>query len=100
MCLTPNTLSPLGIAPEDRSRPLSASGDPAAHVSNMALLAMLKRMGPTDITIHRFRSTVRDWVAEKTDYPRNLAEMALAHTIESRVEAVYRRATCLKNAGS
>lgn len=65
----------------------------------MAMLAMLKRMGPTDITIHRFRPTVRDWVAEKTDCLRNLAEMALAHTIESRVEAAYRQGDIFENAG-
>jgi integrase len=57
----------------------------------MAMLAVLKRMNRGDITIHGFRSTFRDWVAEKTDYPMDLAEMALAHTIESKVEAAYRR---------
>lgn len=40
---------------------------------------------------HGFRSTFRDWAAERTNYPREAAEMALAHAIESRVEAAYRR---------
>ena len=40
---------------------------------------------------HGFRSTFRDWCAERTNYPREMAEMALAHTIENRVEAAYRR---------
>jgi hypothetical protein len=37
------------------------------------------------------RSTFRDWVSERTETPRNVAEMALAHVIESSVEAAYRR---------
>jgi integrase len=40
---------------------------------------------------HGFRSTFRDWCAEKTDYAREVAEMALAHTIGDKVEAAYRR---------
>ena len=60
-------------------------------LSNMACLATLKRMGRTDITVHGFRSTFRDWVSETTAYPRDVAEMALAHTIEDKSEAAYRR---------
>ena len=40
---------------------------------------------------HGFRSTFRDWTAEQTDYPREVAEMALAHSIGNKVEAAYRR---------
>jgi integrase len=43
------------------------------------------------VTPHGFRSTFRDWAAEHTNHPREVAEMALAHTIESKVEAAYRR---------
>lgn len=57
----------------------------------MAFLALLKRMERTDLTGHGFRSTFRDWVAEKTDFPNELAEMALAHTVGDKVEAAYRR---------
>ncbi len=60
-------------------------------LSNMALLALLKRIGRTDITAHGFRSTFRDWAAERTNYPREAAEMALAHAIGDKVEAAYRR---------
>ena len=42
-------------------------------------------------TVHGFRSTFRDWVADLTDYPREVAEAALAHTLENKVEAAYRR---------
>lgn len=60
-------------------------------LSNMAMLAVLPRMGRTDITVHGFRSTFRDWAAEQTSYPSEVAEMALAHTVSDKVEAAYRR---------
>ncbi len=61
------------------------------HLSNMALLNVLKRMERTDLTAHGFRSTFRDWVAECTETSREVAEMALAHSIGNAVEAAYRR---------
>ena len=57
----------------------------------MAFLELLKRMGRGDLTAHGFRSTFRDWAAERTAFPREVAEMALAHTIGDKVEAAYRR---------
>ncbi|MDB5781087.1 integrase arm-type DNA-binding domain-containing protein [Caballeronia mineralivorans] len=60
-------------------------------LSNMAMLTLLRRMERCDITVHGFRSTFRDWVAECTNYPDSLAEEALAHTISSMTEAAYRR---------
>jgi integrase len=60
-------------------------------LSNMAFLQLLKRMGRGDLTAHGFRSTFRDWAAERTVFPREVAEMALAHTIGDKVEAAYRR---------
>lgn len=60
-------------------------------LSNMVCLATLKRMERGDLTVHGFRSTFRDWVSETTSYPRDVAEMALAHTIEDKSEAAYRR---------
>jgi integrase len=59
-------------------------------LSDMALSAVTKRMG-LDAVPHGFRSTFRDWCAEQTNYPREVAEMALAHTIGNAVEAAYRR---------
>lgn len=52
--------------------------------------AVLKRMGLT-VVPHGFRSTFRDLAAERTNYPRDVAEMALAHAIGDKVEAAYRR---------
>jgi integrase len=70
-------------------------GDRRATLSNMSLLMLLRRMGREDITTHGFRSTFRDWVAEQTDCPSAVAEMALAHSIGNAVEAAYRRGDML-----
>jgi integrase len=62
-----------------------------APLSNMAFLMLLRRMGRDDLTAHGFRSTFRDWAAERTAFPAEVAEMALAHTVGDKVEAAYRR---------
>jgi len=59
-------------------------------LSDMTLSAVLRRMG-LQVTVHGFRSTFRDWAAERTAYPSEVVEMALAHTISNKVEAAYRR---------
>jgi integrase len=60
-------------------------------LSNMAMLKTLERMGYSDVTVHGFRSTFRDWAADTTSYPNHVLEMALAHAIGDKVEAAYRR---------
>jgi integrase len=60
-------------------------------LSNMAFLMLLRRMNRSDLTTHGFRSTFRDWAAERTNYPGEVAEVALAHTVSNKVEAAYRR---------
>jgi integrase len=60
-------------------------------LSNMSMLMMLRRMGRGDLTAHGFRSTFRDWAAERTNFPREVAEAALAHVVGDRTEAAYRR---------
>jgi integrase len=68
---------------------------PSTHrgkaLSNMAFLMTLRRMDRTDLTAHGFRSTFRDWAAERTDIQNEVAEAALAHTISNKAEAAYRR---------
>ena len=59
-------------------------------LSDMTLAAVLRRM-KVEAVPHGFRSTFRDWAAERTNYPRDVAEMALAHAIGDKVEAAYRR---------
>jgi integrase len=65
--------------------------DPQRPLSDMSLTAVLRRMNRGDLTVHGFRSTFRDWAAETTAYPSELAEKALSHTVGNKVEAAYRR---------
>jgi len=61
----------------------------------MAMLLIARKLCK-GITVHGFRSTFRDWVAEETDHSPEVAEMALAHTIGNKVEAAYRRGKLLE----
>ena len=72
--------------------PSASTGGP---LSNMAMLALLKRMGRGDLTAHGFRSTFRDWAAE-SGVPRDLAEACLAHAITNKAEAAYLRSDVLE----
>ena len=65
--------------------------EPGGPLSNMAFLMLLRRMGRADVTVHGFRSSFRDWAAERTSVPSEVAEMALAHAVGNKVEAAYRR---------
>ncbi len=65
-------------------------GDPTRHIT-ADFQKVRKAMGRPEITTHGFRSTFRDWVAEKTSYPDVLAEKALAHIDSNKVQAAYRR---------
>lgn len=60
-------------------------------LSVRAMSSVLAGMGRSDITVHGFRSTFRDWAAEQTAFPNEVVEMALAHAVGSKVEAAYRR---------
>jgi integrase len=66
------------------------SSTKGAALSDMTLSAVMRRMGVACVP-HGFRSTFRDWCSERTSYPRDVAEMALAHAIGDKVEAAYRR---------
>ena len=63
-------------------------------LSNQALLKLLKTKHPT-LTVHGFRSSFRDWCAEMTAYPREVAEAALAHSLSNATEAAYQRGDLL-----
>ena len=69
--------------------------NPQRMLSDMTLLKILKDKG-ADVTVHGFRSSFRDWVAEETSYPGEVAEAALALTIPNKVEAAYRRTDFLE----
>lgn len=64
---------------------------PPFKVGKNAFLQILASMGRDDLTAHGFRSTFRDWAAEKTSFPSEVAELALAHWQGSKVEQAYRR---------
>ena len=64
-------------------------------LSDMSLTAVLRRMEVPAVP-HGFRSSFRDWVGDRTSFPRDLAEAALAHVLESKVEAAYRRGDALE----
>jgi len=71
-------------------------GKQGKPLSNMALLMTLRRMERDDLTAHGFRSTFRDWAAERTNYQNHVVEMALSHTVSDKVERAYRRGDLLQ----
>lgn len=91
-------LSPQAAKIFDQARTLRIKGCdlvfPGANadtsLSDMALLELVRGMS-LPATVHGFRSSFRDWAAEETDVAREIAEAALAHTLENKVEAAYRR---------
>jgi len=67
-----------------------AGPKPGKPLSSMAMAMLLRRM-KSDITVHGFRSSFRDWASETTGFSHEVCEMALAHTIANKAEAAYRR---------
>ena len=65
-------------------------------LSNMSMTAALRRLGRSDITVHGFRSSFRDWAEERGGLPREIAEMCLAHEVGNAVERAYRRSDMLE----
>ena len=72
----------------DFAFPGQKSGKP---LSGMALEMVLRRMKIDNATVHGFRSAFRDWTAECTNFPNEVCEAALAHVIQNKAEAAYRR---------
>ena len=64
-------------------------------LSNMSMLMLLRRMQVEGVTVHGFRSCLRDWASEVPNAPREVAEMSLAHTVGSNVERAYARSDLL-----
>ena len=98
VALSTQALAVLQLATERRQRASDYvfPGDkPGRPLTGNAMLAVLKRMKRADMTVHGFRSTFRDWAAETTNFPHQVVEMALAHTIENKAEAAYRRGDLL-----
>ena len=93
--LSPRVIEIIGKARDGFVFPGAALEQP---LSNMALLMLLRRMGLNDVTVHGFRSAFRDWAAERTNYPSEVSEMALAHAVGDKVEAAYRRGDLFREA--
>jgi integrase len=91
--LSPTAVSLLrGLRPQRaKGTELVFRGSDGSALSNMSMAMLLRRMGRSSITVHGFRSTFRDWAGETTSFPREIVEMALAHTIASKAERAYRR---------
>ena len=106
--LCDRALEILELLPREKNNPHIFIGRTGKSLSDMALLQTIRRMneerkkaglsafvdtkqGGREIVPHGFRSTFRDWAADRTSYPNHVIEMALAHTIENKVEAAYRR---------
>jgi integrase len=89
--LTASALALLKAMQSIRQNDLVFPGNRRDALSNMALLMVLRRMRRADLTAHGFRSTFRDWAAERTNFSSEVVEMALAHAVSDKVEAAYRR---------
>jgi len=72
------------------------AGPYRAHMSLAALRLLLNQKGRSDITPHGMRSAFRDWAGNETDFPRELAEAALAHAVGDKAEQAYRRDDALE----
>lgn len=68
---------------------------PSKPLSNMAMEMVLRRMS-VPVTVHGFRSSFRDWAGNETEFPREIAETALAHVIGDKAEQAYRRGDALE----
>ena len=67
------------------------SADGERPISDRTMTKLLRNDGITGATVHGFRSSFTDWAAEKTDFPKEVADKALAHKLSNQVEAAYRR---------
>lgn len=94
--LSPRALAILAEMKSLGSDFIFTSADGTKPLSNMALEAILRRMKlKPAVTVHGFRSSFRDWAGEATEFPRELAEAALAHIVGDAVERAYRRGDAL-----
>jgi integrase len=70
---------------------LFPSTKPGARISYLPLDLALKKACSEKVTMHGFRSSFRDWCAEQTAFPAEVAELALAHQVGTKVEQAYMR---------
>lgn len=88
--LSARALEILDALPHMAGSPYVFTAPNGKMLSDMSISAVMRRM-KVDAVPHGFRSTFRDWASERSSFPRDVAEMALAHAIGNKVEAAYRR---------
>ena len=93
--LSDELLAMLEAMPHRQGWLFPGTGRKPAPITIAATLKLTQELRP-GLTAHGFRSTFRDWAADQTGYPRDVAEMALAHTIKDKSEAAYRRSDMLE----
>lgn len=102
--IVPLTSKSLDILTDAKAIKLSDYVFPGARanrpLSNMSMNMLMRRMKIEDVTVHGFRSSFRDWCGDKTDFPREVAEAALAHKVGNKVEQAYRRRNALEKRSS
>jgi len=84
-----------GLPREHGNKHVFPGISPGQPLSNMAMLEVLRGMRPGYV-VHGFRSSFRDWTGEKTSFPREVAEAALAHVLKDKTEAAYQRGDLLE----
>jgi integrase len=89
------SLRPKGVEIAPDAPVFPSSADLTKPLSNMAMLKLLTDMQGKGVTVHGFRSSFRDWAGDMTSFARDVVEAALAHVIENKTEAAYRRGTAL-----
>lgn len=95
--LSPRALELIRTAVADPDSPFVFQGAREGQpLSTMSGLMLLRRMGYGEFTVHGFRSTFRSWAAAQTNFPREVAEAALAHQLPDKVEASYQRSDVLE----
>lgn len=93
--LSESAIRILNALPHQDATDLIFKAPRGGQLSDMTMTAVMRRM-EVDAVPHGFRSTFRDWAREHTNYPRDLAEQALAHALDNKVEAAYRRGDALE----
>jgi integrase len=94
--LTGRTLEILNTLPREHgSRFVFPGAGKGKPLSNMAMLELLRGINGNGFVVHGFRSSFRDWAAEQTNFPRELAEAVLGHVISDKTEAAYLRGDLL-----
>lgn len=93
--LSKEAVALLKALPRETGAELVFPSPRGGQLSDMTLTAVLRRMG-VDCTVHGFRSSFRDWAGDRTHHSRDMIEFALAHTLDDKTEAAYRRSDALE----